>query len=80
MHQPVPHIKVMGQTYEIVAYPTQPTRRILRSVHEPRGAPRLRACSTTALLPTNRSPGGVRSPIGEFAPSLSLPSVEYCLG
>ena len=46
------------------------------SSHEPRGAPRLLACRTTALLPTIRSRRSVRSPIREIVPSRSKAPVD----
>ncbi len=46
------------------------------SSQESRGAPRLAACSTTALEPRISSRLSVRSPIFEIAPSFCLPPVE----
>ena len=50
------------------------------SSHEPAGAPRLLAWSTTALLPMMSSRRSVRSPILEIAPSFCLPPVDACFG
>ena len=46
------------------------------SSHEPFGAPRLRACRTTALLPMMSRRLSVRSPILDVAPSFCLPPVD----